>query len=159
MGRCEGGLWTGGAGTNSNDAGRAAISTPVVPRTRYGTYGRGSRTLLSAPGSGRRRPDGGCWSFVRAVHPAGPLRFGARSPPSHPGPAARPWSVPLILLVLSLLVSGSRRQVVHGPTQLRQIDAYHFLAASCHWSFACRMASLWPAASSLSRPRSQKGHL
>lgn len=90
-------MWTGGAGTHSIDAGRAAVSTPVDPQTRYGADGRGPRTaLLSAPGSGAaRRPGWSRW----VVGPCGPLgrgRFGASCPPpSQPGALAVPLNNPL----------------------------------------------------------------
>lgn len=84
-------MWTGGAGTHSSDAGRAAVSTPVDPPTRYGADGRGPSTaLLSAPGGGAaRRPGRSCW-VVGPCGPPGGGRFGASCPPpSQRGPGQR----------------------------------------------------------------------
>lgn len=162
-------MWTGGAGTHSSDPRRAAVPTPVEPQTRYGANGREPRLArLSAPGGGAAAPSGRRLlghSPVPSTRP-GPFRFGAsssrRSQPRAPrrgsdrphAVAGRPNPV-----ALSLPVSGARRQVLHGPAQLRRTGACHFLAPSCHPSTPRRMASLWPASSSLSSPRSLRGHL
>lgn len=168
-GPCEGGLWTGGPATHWRDGRRAAFWTPVEPQTRYGADGPGPRAaLFAAPSGGAAAPSGQGLLGHSSVPPTGRARSASEPllvhcPNPGPGSAAlaghRPWSTPLILLVLGLPVSGAR-QVLHRPAQLRRTDAYyHFLADSCHPSCPRGMASLWPAPSSLSSPRSPKVHL
>lgn len=127
----EGGWWTGGAETHCSYAGRAEILEAVGSANEV----RG----LTHPGQGHRssrlceeaEPFG--WGLlghlsVSSTQP-GPFRFGASCGPlSQLGPrpdgSGQPQAVaiPIVFLLLILPVSGARRQVLHGPAQLRHSD-------------------------------------
>lgn len=109
-----------GPGPTRATRGRAAVSTPVDPPTRYGADGRGRGQRCSPLRAAGRRAvrAGAAGSLVRAVHPAG----AGSEPPVLLRPSSGPGSAALAV-PLNPLGARSARVRLRSPSSPRPSPA------------------------------------